>query len=139
MSSKIKNIIIFVVVAIALILAYVFFFKPAPAQPNLTTSAGTSAAPGANVSGQTAAIGGDFLSLLLSVKSIKLDDSIFSNPAFASLRDSSIELVLDPSQVGRPIPFAPIGSDAAASANSTQTSAPAPAPAGALVPTSSVH
>ncbi|MES2023129.1 MAG: hypothetical protein V4439_00405 [Patescibacteria group bacterium] len=109
---KTRNIIIFAVIAVAITFIYILFFKPsAPATPALTssfqntkvttTSAGTAANP---------AIGGDFLSLLLSVKSIKLDDSIFTDPAFLSLHDSSIEIVSDGSQ-GRSNPFAPLGAD----------------------------
>lgn len=110
MSSTIKNIIILVVVAVALILAYVFFLKPAPEQPSLVTTTGTSAVS-TNATGTTAPISGsEFLAVLLNVKSIKLDDSIFSDPAFISLHDSSIELINDVTE-GRPNPFAPIGSD----------------------------
>ncbi len=108
MSSIIKNIIILAVVAIILILAYVFFLKPAPDQSALTSSTGTSTT--STTSTGSSAIGGDFLTVLLNVKSIKLDDSIFSDPAFATLRDSSIQLVSDGTE-GRPNPFAPIGSD----------------------------
>jgi hypothetical protein len=46
--------------------------------------------------------------MLLSVKSIKLEDSIFSNIAFNNLHDSSIDLI-PPSNKGRVNPFAPIG------------------------------
>ena len=49
--------------------------------------------------------------VLLNVKNIKLDDSIFSDIAFSNLRDSSITLIPDGTE-GRPNPFAPIGSDA---------------------------
>ena len=52
----------------------------------------------------------DFLTLLLGVKNIKLEDAIFSDPAFQSLRDSSIVLVPDGNE-GRPNPFAPLGQD----------------------------
>ena len=110
MNSKIKNIIIFVVVAIILILAYIFFFKPAPEQATLTTATGNSVLPSTNVADKDTTIGADFLSTLLSVKSINLDDSIFVDSAFATLHDSSILLTPDQTE-GRPNPFAPIGSD----------------------------
>ena len=112
MSSKIKNIIIFIVIAIVLILVYVFFLKPTPTTPNLTTTSETGVATNvvaSNNIGNTD-INSDFLSTLLNVKNIKLDDSIFADTAFNSLKDSSIELIQDGTQ-GRPNPFAPIGVD----------------------------
>ena len=113
MSSKIKTIIILVVIGVILFLSYFLFFKPAPAQPNLTTITPTTNGAISNTSavvGENISIGADFLSTLLSVKNIKLDDSIFNNGAFSTLRDSSIELIPDQNE-GRPNPFAPIGSD----------------------------
>jgi len=111
MASKIKNIIIFTVIAALLILVYIFFIKPAPEQQNLISSpvAGTTL-PNTDTTDQNSLIARNFLSLLLSVKSIKLDDSIFSSPDFINLHDSSI-LLIPPVDEGRPNPFAPIGSD----------------------------
>ena len=73
-----------------------------------TTTAGTSP------------VGQDFLSLLLNVKNIKLDDSIFSDPAFINLHDSSITLTPD-AVVGRPNPFAQFGNDAVVATPTTPT------------------
>jgi hypothetical protein len=119
MNPKIKNIIIFAVVAVALILVYVLFLKPAPQEANLTTSSGASVIPNTNTSDQNNTIGANFLATLLSVKNITLDDSIFNDPTFATLRDTSIVLVPDQTQ-GRPNPFAPIGTDVLPT-SSTQT------------------
>jgi hypothetical protein len=108
---KIKNIIIFGGIAIVLILVYIFFIKPTGDQQNLVSS--TSSPIGVsttNTLDQNSAISRDFLSVLLSVKSIKLNDVIFSNGAFINLHDSSI-LLVPPGNEGRPNPFAPIGSD----------------------------
>lgn len=49
----------------------------------------------------------DILVTLQSVHSIKLDNSIFSNPAFVSLSDFGVTIPLE--NVGRRNPFAPIG------------------------------
>jgi hypothetical protein len=112
MNSKIKNIIIISVVAVLLILIYIFFIKPAPAEQNLVSSASQSAVSGdTTIPDQNSLISKDFLSLLLSVKSIKLDDSIFSDGAFLNLKDSTISLTPTGDE-GRPNPFAPIGFDA---------------------------
>ena len=48
----------------------------------------------------------EILRLLLDMRSIKLDSSIFENPAFGSLRDFSREIVPEP--VGRTNPFASV-------------------------------
>lgn len=109
---KIKNIIIFVVIAVILILAYVFLFKKSPEQANLVSSTGNSVLPSSS-SDQGSLMGKDFLSLLLNVENIKLDDTIFTDPAFATLHDSTIELIQDGNE-GRPNPFAPLGSDISA-------------------------
>ncbi len=119
MSSKVKNTIIFLIIGAALVLIYIFFIKKPPQEASLVsyppTSVDTSGMmPGVmqgNVSlGQETSNNPDLVSILLNVKNIKLDDSIFRNPAFTSLIDSSITLSQDGTQ-GRPNPFAPIGSD----------------------------
>lgn len=106
----IKKIIIFLIVALALALGYYFFFMKAPDDSSLVSSLGSSVGvsgtPGSNTN--ITATNQDFLTILLNVKNIKLDDSIFSDPAFATLHDSTIVLVRD-TTIGRPNPFAPIG------------------------------
>jgi len=131
MNPKIKNIIIFVGVGVALVLVYIFFFKKPPEQTGLTITPTDSTLPTTTTTDATSqnnsAISADFLSKLLSVKSITLDDSIFSNSVFATLHDSSIDLTPDGTQ-GRPNPFAPIGTDVLQATNGTNgtngTSAP---------------
>lgn len=51
--------------------------------------------------------GSELLQLLLEVRSIQLDDSIFSDPAFQEL-DSTVQ-ELSPQPTGRTNPFAPLG------------------------------
>ncbi|PIZ85965.1 hypothetical protein COX94_01460, partial [Candidatus Nomurabacteria bacterium CG_4_10_14_0_2_um_filter_33_9] len=110
MASKIKNIIIFTVIAVALILIYIFFIKPSPEEENLTSSTHFSTNDTALLDtenlDENSLIAKDFLSVLLNVTNIKLDDTIFSNKAFLSLHDSSILLVA-PGDEGRLNPFAP--------------------------------
>ena len=107
---KIKNILIFLGIALVLILAYFFIFKKSPDQPSLVSSSGNTILPTTTTQSATATISQDFLAVLLSVKNIKIDDSIFLDPAFLSLNDSTIELISDGTE-GRPNPFAPLGSD----------------------------
>jgi hypothetical protein len=49
----------------------------------------------------------DLIALLSELKSIELDEAVFSDPTFMSLQDFSQELVPEP--VGRVNPFAPLG------------------------------
>jgi hypothetical protein len=127
MKGQTKNIIIIVIVAAVLMLAYFLFFKSSPAEPDLTTSAGGSALPAGSTSDQGSAAGSEFLSMLLNVKSIQLNDSIFNDPAFASLHDSSITLTPD-AVIGRPNPFAPIGTDLPPTPTPTSTTTTTTAP-----------
>lgn len=95
-------------------LIYIFLID-APEEESANLVSTTSAPLSSNMVGAgSQAIAQDFLTLLLSVKNIKLDDSIFSNEAFVGLRDSSIVLTPDGNE-GRPNPFAPLGSDLTAS------------------------
>ncbi len=111
MSSTIKNAIIFLSIGIVLILVYVFFIRKPAEQDNLVSSANipvvtTPTTPAADLSSADK----DFLPLLLSVKSIKLNDLIFKDEAFNALTDGSIEIIPDGTE-GRPNPFAPFGFD----------------------------
>lgn len=113
MPFNIRNIIIFLGLAAIFISIYVFFIRgSAKDEANLVSSSpvvqGTAGASSAGVQNPIAE---NFLSLLLNIKNIHLDDSIFSDPAFLSLRDSSMVLVPD-GNAGRINPFAQIGSDA---------------------------
>lgn len=134
MSPKIKNLIIFIVIAVGIVLVYIFFIKKGPEQAPLV-SVSNSTTPVTNLQPNSSLLTQDFLSVLLNVKNIKLDDTIFKDPAFISLSDSSILLVPDSTE-GRPNPFAPIGSDVQVSAPPSTGAGPSAAiPAGGTVPT----
>jgi hypothetical protein len=113
---KLRNILIFVIIALIFFLVYIYFIKPTDDQAGLVSSGAGATLP--NIDGTTtnantlanSLITKDFLNLLSNVKNIKLDDSIFSDPAFNSLRDSSITLTPDGNE-GRPNPFAQFGND----------------------------
>lgn len=134
---KIKNIIIFVAIVAILILIYIFFVQPALSnQASLVSSTSSAALPSTdNTNGSSAGVatsgtspvGQDFLSLLLNVKNIKLDNSIFSDPAFINLHDSSITLTPD-AVIGRPNPFAQLGSDPVPVSPTTPTTSTTPSP-----------
>lgn len=113
MGSKIKNILIFVGIAVALVLVYIYVFKKSPKEPSLVSTTGTlntTTTTASDVQDKNSTISKDFLTVLLNVRNIKIDDAIFSDTAFLSLRDSTIELISDGNE-GRPNPFAPLGTD----------------------------
>lgn len=94
--KKYKNIIIVVVIVVVAAIAYTFFLDKT--SDDLLTS---------EVKGtEELALESDLLTILINLRSIKLDDSIFSNPAFISLRDFGQDIVPEP--VGRENPFAPV-------------------------------
>lgn len=101
------------IIAVAILVYVLFFDKPA-SDSSLTSSTSNSTTTGisgnVNNNQNLASVDSEFLAMLLSIKSLKLNDSIFSNVAFANLRDSSITLIQDNTE-GRTNPFAPIGSD----------------------------
>jgi len=123
---KIKNIIIFTAIAATFVLIYIFFIKPSPEEANLVSSPSNTVLPDVNSTSTdinpntTSLLAKDFLTLLLNVKNIKLDDSILSDPAFFNLKDSSIVLEPDGNE-GRPNPFAPFGNDLEITQSTTQT------------------
>lgn len=106
MNPKLKNILIFIVIFALAAGAYVLFFKSEPT-PSLT---GTSGTPVSAVSGST--VGQEFLSILLNTRNIKLDDSVFNNPAFGRLQDYTIILTPEGNE-GRDNPFAPLSAELA--------------------------
>lgn len=110
---KIRNIIIFVVIGTALVLVYIFFVKPSGESetPSLVSSSPSAVTNTAIV--DNSAVTQEFLTLLLSVRSIKLNDTIFSDKAFGTLLETPIDLAPDGTE-GRPNPFAPLGSDVVA-------------------------
>ena len=125
--SLIRNIIIFVVVFALAVVGYKFFFGSKTATPALQTTSGlgvgTTTTPSATTSAASSAVGGDFLSLLLNIQSIKLDDSVLSSKAFTVLQDFNRPIPPD-ANPGRTNPFAPIGVDSGAISTQVSTSSP---------------
>jgi hypothetical protein len=112
MKPQIKNIIIFLGIVVVLFIIYsVLFTKDKEPEANLTSSNPVNVVPNdGTLNEDDLEIARDFLSLLLSIKSLELDDKIFSDIAFTSLRDTTVPLIHDGSE-GRPNPFAPIGTE----------------------------
>ena len=69
----------------------------------------------------TTSVGGDadqeLVSTLLALRAVKLEGTIFSDPAFVNLKDFSTQII--PEAVGRPNPFAPLTASATSSSASS--------------------
>lgn len=104
MFKKYQNAIFVIVALILAFFAYSYFFagKETPVLMEETIN-------------PTAVADQDLISLLLELKAITLDESIFTDPTFMSLEDFSRELIPEP--IGRPNPFAPLGSSGSQSAD----------------------
>ncbi len=85
--------IIFVLVVACLYGGYVLFLAPST-ESALTV---TATAPGPDQ---------DLVALLFKLKEIRLDNALFADPLFQSLKDFGRDLVSEP--IGRPNPFAPL-------------------------------
>jgi hypothetical protein len=98
--KKYKTLLIIVAVVIVAFIGYQMFFDVGNSGSNVLTS------QSALVNG-----GGDneLLILLINLRSITLDESLFNDEAFKSLVDFGQQLVPEPT--GRQNPFAPVGSD----------------------------
>ena len=110
MSKKVKNILIFVAIGLALVLVFILV-GPKDEEPAIYSSENdilptTSGVSGANV-GLEPERANRILSLLLSARNITLDASVFDDIAFDSLEDSTVDLAQDGTE-GRINPFAPI-------------------------------
>ncbi len=108
MSKIIKAVIILIVLAAIALASYEFVVKPGAVGVSLgglTTSTGAS-----NIVTADQDVGGEFLQMLLNLKAIKLNTSIFDNTSYKSLKDYTVVLE-EPKNVGRPNPFAPVGQD----------------------------
>jgi hypothetical protein len=64
----------------------------------------------------TALANAEILRILGSIETISLDDDIFSNPVFRELEDSRFTIP-NPTRIGRPNPFRPIGFDSFVNTN----------------------
>ena len=133
MSSIIKTIILLIVLAGIGYGVYFYFSKQNSTTAPVLNTASAPIVPVASTSSQNTTTSNsttttnptmseqDFLTILLSVRKINLNQEIFKEPAFGTLQNSTIELIPDGNE-GRPNPFAPIGTDPIASTSNTSTS-----------------
>lgn len=93
--KKYQTVILFVVVVAVLFGGYQFFFAESTEPALLVTPTG-AAGPDQ-----------DLVALLFQLKGIRLDNALFADPLFQSLKDFGKDLVAEP--IGRVNPFAPLG------------------------------
>jgi len=103
--KKYKNIILIIVIAVVLFFLYQIFLA---GDDDLSDTSLLIAQPAVDDI-QNAAIGREFLSVLLKLRSLDLDETIFSDRSFVILKDFSQEIKPQPS--GRANPFLQIGND----------------------------
>lgn len=130
MSKTLKKIIIILVIfALVGVGASLFLGGESETANQLQSlGSGTTAAPltqnaTTNTSvADTEEINREFISMLLNLQTINLEDDIFSEPAFQALVDNTVRLN-QPGNQGRPNPFAPIGTDDFLSGRNMEASA----------------
>jgi hypothetical protein len=116
--GTIKKILVALVIAIALLGVY------AVITGSDETTGGTSSLSSLVSQGNlgqvqetdTALANAEILRILGSIETISLDDDIFTNPVFKELEDSRFTIP-NPTRIGRPNPFLPIGFDSFAGTN----------------------
>ena len=71
------------------------------------------------IQGSVSPVGQELVASLLTLRAVKLEGTILTDPSFMSLKDFSTQIV--PEAVGRENPFAPLVQGASPSANSTKS------------------
>ncbi len=126
-----RNLIIATIIVVLVIAGYFIFKGPAQTPDSgallSMTPGGIPGQPGELGMAGGAGISGDILPLLHEIDSLKLDNSIFSDPYFMSLQDFSVQL--GSASAGRDNPFAPIGSDGGVTTVKTPAKTPVKTPA----------
>ncbi len=95
-----KNIVIFIVILLTVLVVFWYLGSDSSTSSDSSLSAGETSAQSADAQ--------YIYSLLQKMAQVKLDDSMFSNQVFQSLKDNTVSF--PPQAAGRDNPFAPIGS-----------------------------
>ncbi len=106
-SKQVKKILIGLAVVALAILGIAYGGRGSTSQES--TGLTSSRVDGPIEEGVVAQSNDEFLSMLLNVRNITIDTSLFKNEAFLYLKDHPIVLGTD--TIGRPNPFAPVGTD----------------------------
>lgn len=125
MSNTIKVILVAVVIIAIAVFGYWYATSPSSEQTSGVLQSSNTALGGvaSPLDAGESAVSDKFLALLLNMRTIKLDQSIFSDSTFTSLRDFSTTINPE-TNPGRVNPFAPIGIDAAGAVPLSVTTSP---------------
>jgi len=99
--TKYKTIVLIIAIVVVVFALYLYFLDRDDKGPLLGSESVSS--------GASAIVGKEFLATLLELRSLKLDETIFSKKSFISLVDFSQEVL--PQPAGRTNPFLEIGVD----------------------------
>ncbi len=104
--NKKKQIAIIIICVILIILSLAYFLGGNTKKPDTKL---VSSSTGGQVVGDAVVINNDtdFLKTLDYLKSMKIDESIFINSSFKSLKDNTVDIEFD-GNLGRTNPFSPI-------------------------------
>ncbi len=103
---KYKTIIISILVIIVAFIAYSFYLS---GKKDTTTTVTKQALTTSSVQSSMDGPGKEFVTQLLAIQNIQFKLELFKDPVYIGLQDFSREI--QPQAVGRPNPFAPLGSD----------------------------
>lgn len=104
--SNLRNIIIACAVIIGAFFGYSYFFGG---------DQNNGAALSVSTPSPESTVGRDLLIILANLQTLRLDDSVFRNPAFQALKNFRVEL--SPEPVGRENPFAPLSGSSVSGSN----------------------
>ena len=113
-----SNIVIAVIVGLIVVVgAWYMFFSGSGGNDELLAT---------TVVSDESAVERGIVDTLLTLRAVTLSGTIFSDPAFGTLRDFGTQIIPEP--IGRPNPFAPRGFDFAGSANEESAQPQMPQP-----------
>ena len=113
-SKTALNIVISVFVLVAIVVGYLFLNREKETDVNLKSTSGAVLVLESKA--DLSQTDKEFLDILVNLKTLKLDVSIFANPAFINLSDFGQKL--NPEPKGRPNPFAPLSSPSSSGSKS---------------------
>jgi hypothetical protein len=101
MSLLARNKLLLILLGLVILGVAWYFFSGSSDTPDLLET--TAGPAGLSANPQEA----DLVQTLLALRAVSLSGTIFSDPAFMSLRDFGTQIIPEP--IGRPNPFAPLG------------------------------
>jgi len=108
--NNLKNIGITAVIVIGGFFLYSYFFGGSNVQTGVLSVTTPAAVDGV--------VGKDLLILLANLQTLRLDDSVFNDPAFRSFKNFRVDI--SPESIGRENPFAPLSGSGSSQSSDIQ-------------------